>query len=113
MFLTIHAQDITTIDLTSAKFGEIVAGEIFDEIKFIPLETPPDGLLNITITTYYLTDKYILAISFLRILTGSSRAYLFDRENGAFKQVSSFGQCTDEFTGWLCEKKKPVTLGNY
>ena len=48
MFLTINAQDVTTIDLTSAKFEEIVAGEIFEEIKFIPLETHPDGLLNIT-----------------------------------------------------------------
>ena len=105
MLLTMHAQDITTIDLTKVKFGEIAASEIFEEIKFIPLETHPDGLLNITTTTYYLTDKYILAITFLRILTGASRAYLFDRETGAFiKQVSSFGQGPNEFTGWLYDR---------
>ena len=33
MFWTITAQDITYVDLTQAKFGEIPASEIFEEIK--------------------------------------------------------------------------------
>ena len=96
MFCTITAQSITQIDLTKAKFGQIPASIIFEEIKYVPLETHPDGLLNIKVATYYLTDKYIIAMNFL------GGAYLFDRETGKFiREVSSFGPGPDEYRGPL------------
>ena len=105
MLLKISAQNITSIDLTKAVFGEISANTIFEEIKYVPLETHPDGLLVIATTTYYLTDKYIIANTCLPIAFGATRSYLFDRETGAFiRQVSSFGQGPNEYTGSLYER---------
>ena len=96
LFSALNAQNITFIDLTQAKFGEISANRIFEDIKYIPLETHQDGLLNIMSATYYLTDKYIIAMNFL------GGAYLFDRETGKFiREVSSFGQGPDEYAGPL------------
>ena len=95
MVFTLHAQDITEIDLTQAKFVEVPANRIFDEIKFVPLETHKDGLLSMR-STFYLTDKYIIAVKFL---TG---AYLFDRKTGAFiREISSFGQGPDEYKAYI------------
>ena len=95
MFFELNAQNITEIDLTQAKFAEVPANRIFEEIKFVPLETHKDGLLNIR-STYYLTDKYIIAVRFLQ------GAYLFDRKTGAFiREVSSFGQGPDEYSGFI------------
>ena len=91
-----QAQNVTEIDLSQAKFGEVPVNRIFDEIKFVPLETHKDGLLTIR-STFYLTDKYIIAVKFL---TG---AYLFDRKTGAFiREISSFGQGPDEYNGYIC-----------
>ena len=87
MFWMITAQNITYIDLIQARFGEIPSNKIFEEIKFIPLETHTDALLDIRNTKYYLTDKYIIAVTAVRtvIITdsfaqiGGKRAYIFDR----------------------------------
>ena len=96
MFLTLNAQNITYIDLTQAKFGEIPANRVFEEIKYVPLETHTDALLNIRGATYYLTDKYIIAMNFTK------EAYLFDRETGKFiREVSSYGQGPDEYSSPL------------
>ena len=108
VFGSMNAQNIMYIDLTQAKFGEISANSIFEEIKYVPLETHTDGLLDIKNTTYYLTDKYIIATTAVRTITitgtfgqiGGRRAYLFDRETGKFiREVGSFGQGPDEYTG--------------
>ena len=95
LFLTINAQNITSIDLTQAKFERVSSDRIFEEMEFIPLETHEDGLLNMR-STFYLTDKYIIGVNFLK------GAYLFDRKTGAFiREVSSFGQGPDEYTGFI------------
>ena len=95
MIFELNAQNITEIDLTKAKFGEIPANIIFEEIEYVPLETHRDGLLNMR-STFYLTDKYIISVRFL------SGAYLFDRETGAFiREISSFGQGPDEYKGYI------------
>jgi len=92
MFITLHAQNITTIDLTKAKFGEVPASRIFEDVKYIRLETHKDGLLNVNWAHFYLTDKFIVAIN------GFSPVYLFDRETGAFvREVSSKGRGPDEY----------------
>ena len=93
IFLSSNAQNITTIDLAQAKFGEIPANTIFDEIEIIPLELHEDGLLNAN-STFYFNDKYIIG---LRTLRG---AYLFDRKTGSFiREASSIGQGPDEYNG--------------
>ena len=95
MFLALNAQNITNIDLTQVKFEEVPADRIFEDIKFVPLETHKDGLLTMK-STFYLTDKYIVAVTFLK------GAYLFDRETGAFvREVSSFGQGPDQYQGFI------------
>ena len=84
------------IDLTQAKFEVVNAERIFKEIKIVPLETHKDALLNTKSVTYYLTDKYIIAVNFLQ------GAYLFNRETGKFvREISSFGQGPDEYTGYI------------
>ena len=94
----LNAQNITHIDLTRAAFEGINAEKIFKEIEIIPLETHKDALLTAR-TSYYLTDKYIIAVRFLQ------GAYLFDRKTGAFiREVSSFGQGPNEYTGWIIPK---------
>lgn len=86
IFLTSSAQNVTSVDLTKSKFKETNAEEIFKDVKIISLETHKDGLIE-KHCTYYLTDKYIIAVGFLQ------RAYMFDRETGAFiREVSSLGQ---------------------
>ena len=105
MSWVLNAQSLTTIDLVQATFEEIPANRIFEELKIVPLETHPDGLLNIKYATYYLTDKYIIAITPITSISffgSQERAYLFDRETGKFiREVSSFGQGPDEYTGFL------------
>jgi len=96
LFFALNAQNITNVDLTQAKFGIIPASTIFEDIKYIPLETHEDGLLNIKFASYYLTDNYIIAMNFC------GPAYLFDRETGKFiREVSSFGQGPNEYSGPL------------
>ncbi|WP_148373072.1 6-bladed beta-propeller [Bacteroides bouchesdurhonensis] len=98
IFLNSGAQNVTSVDLTKSKFKETNAEEIFEDVKIIPLETHKDGLLK-KYCTYYLTDKYIIAAGFLQ------RAYMFDRETGAFiREVSSLGQDPDEYTGFIYHK---------
>jgi len=98
MIIALYAQNITYIDLTQVKFGDIPANSIFEEIKCVPLETHPAGLLNINHATYYLTDKYIIATASVRMRFDVRVAYLFDRETGAFiRQVSAVGQGPDEY----------------
>ena len=98
IFLTSSAHNVTSVDLTKSKFKETNAEEIFKDVKIIPLETHKDGLLE-KHCTYYLTDKYIIAVGFLQ------RAYMFDRETGAFiREVSSLGQGPDEYTGFIYHK---------
>ena len=95
LFLAINAQNITYIDLTHAKFEEVSSNRIFDEIEYIPLETHKDGLLNMR-STYYLTDKYIIGVNFLK------GTYLFNRKTGAFiREVSSIGQGPNEYNGFI------------
>ena len=96
VFFSMNAQNMICIDLTQAKFGQISANSIFEEIKYVPLETHKGGLLDIKIASYYLTDKYIIAMNFC------GGAYLFDRETGKFiREVSSFGPGPDEYKGPL------------
>ena len=93
-----YAQNIVNIDLTRAKFEETNVDKIFKDIKIIPLETHTDGLLQKN-CTYYLTDKYIIAVDFLK------GAYLFDRKTGAFiREISSEGQGPNEYIGYIYHK---------
>ncbi len=92
----LKAQNITYIDLVQAKSEKINSEKIFKDFELVPLETHEDALLNIKTATYYLTDKYIIAVSFLK------GAYIFDRKTGKFiREVSSFGQGPNEYTGWI------------
>jgi len=96
LFLTLNAQNVIHIDLTQAKFGETPANKIFEEIRYIPLETHKGGLLKVNSASYYLTDKYIIAMNRFK------GAYLFDRETGKFiREISSFGQGPNEYSGIL------------
>lgn len=96
ILLSSNAQKITSIDLENAKFQELNINKICTDIRIVPLETHKDALLNIRNATYYLTDKYIIAISFLQ------GAYLFNRETGAFlREISSIGQGPDQYTGYV------------
>ena len=58
LFFALNAQNITNVDLIQAKFGIIPASTIFEDIRYIPLETHEGGLLNIKFASYYLTDNY-------------------------------------------------------
>jgi hypothetical protein len=99
IFYTLNAQNITYIDLEKAKFEEINIEKIAEDLELVPLETHPDALLKIRETTYYLTDKYIIAANHY------TRSYLFDKETGAFvREVSSKGQGPDEYQGWIYER---------
>jgi hypothetical protein len=92
IFFAVNAQSITYIDLVHPKFEEIPANRIFEKVEYIPLETPKEALLKLQLTTYYLTDKYIIAVASLRA------AYLFDRKTGRFiREISSRGQGPDEY----------------
>ncbi|MDL2244133.1 6-bladed beta-propeller [Parabacteroides sp. OttesenSCG-928-J18] len=92
----LQAQDLIHISLEKAKFGQVKAENIFEEIEIIPLETHKDALLNTQKTAYYVTDKYIIATAFLQ------KTYLFDRKTGAFlREVSGLGQGPDEYAGWI------------
>ena len=98
LIAAINAQSITYIDLTKAKFGDIPANRIFEEIEIVPLETHPDALLNVDHPNYYLTDKYIIAMTSIRKVFSVGVAYLFDRKTGSFiRQVSAIGQGPDEY----------------
>ena len=98
IFITSNAQNIVNIDLTRAKFEETNVDKIFKDIKIIPLETHTDALLKKN-CTYYLTDKYIIAVQFLQ------GAYLFDRKTGTFiREISSVGQGPNEYTGYIYHK---------
>ena len=95
-FVSLNAQNLTIIDITQAKLGEIPAETIFEKIEFVPLETHKDGLLNMKEATFYLSEKYIIGMNFL------GGAYLFDRVTGKFiREISSFGPGPDEYTNPL------------
>ena len=97
IFFTLNAQNIINIDLTRAKFVEIPAERVFEDIKYVRLETHTDGLLNIKFVSFYLTEKYIIAVNDLQ------RAYLFNRETGTFiRRVGSIGQGPNEYSGIIC-----------
>ncbi|GHT22663.1 hypothetical protein FACS189430_04780 [Bacteroidia bacterium] len=91
----LNAQNLTYIDMAQAKFENKNAEEIFKDFEIVPLETHKNGLL-IPRASYYLTDKYIIGMNFLR------NAYLFDRKTGAFiREISSYGRGPDEYEGLL------------
>ena len=97
-YFALNSQNVTYIDLSKAKFEEINAEKLFEEFEIVPLETHKDGLLKIR-DHYYLTKKYIIAV------TPLTAAYLFDRKTGAFiREISSFGQGPDEYAGMIYER---------
>ena len=98
LYFTLNAQNLVNIDLTRAKFEATNADKIFKDFKIVSLETHEDAFLKKN-CTFYLTDKYIIAVELFQ------GAYLFDRKTGAFiREVSSFGQGPDQYTGYIFPK---------
>ena len=98
LFFTLNAQNVTYIDITQAKYEEINAEKIFENIRVVPLETHEDGLLTKS-ASYYLTEKHVIGMNFLE------GAYLFDKNTGHFiREISSHGQGPDQYIGPLSNR---------
>lgn len=93
MTFTLLGQNVINIDFAKAKHEKVDVSRLYDQIEYVPLELSPKALIKIKNATYYLSDKYIIAVNFF------VGAYLFDRKSGKFiREVSKFGSGPKEYT---------------
>jgi len=93
MMFSLVGQHVVNIDLTKAKHVKVEINKLYDRIEYVPLELSPKALIKIKSASYYLSEKYIIAMNFF------VGAYLFDRKSGKFiREVSRFGSGPKEYT---------------
>lgn len=87
----LYAQSTFFVDNRKAKECAISLSYFASKIEYVPLETTAECLLYPS-SRYYVTDKYIVAVSLFEA------AYLFDRKTGRYiHQITRKGQAPGEF----------------
>lgn len=84
-----------SIDLDNVKYQPVHADTVFAQVEYVCLETKPECLLIDGMSSFYVTDKYIVANN---RMFGGEGAYLFDRRSGKFlHEIGKRGQGPDEY----------------
>lgn len=93
---SLHSQSVFVIDNQKAIEGTVPLSTFASGIEYVPLETTSECLLE-PHSRYYVTDKYIVAVSMFRA------AYLFDRKTGRYiHEITRHGEAPGEFA-FKCE----------
>lgn len=86
-------QSVINIDLTKAKYEKVDINRLYNIIEYVSLKLTPNALIKIKNATYYLSEKYIIAVNFF------VGAYFFDRKSGKFiREISRFGSEPNEYS---------------
>ncbi len=87
------AQYPIIIDIEEALLQKGSSEVVFEEARFIPLETTAESLIDNPDDQYYLTPQHIISVDHF-----FGNVYIFDRQTGEFiKQVSRRGQGPEEY----------------
>lgn len=93
LFITcqLYSQSLIVIDAKKAKEESIPLSSFASKVEYVALETTAECLLHPS-CRYYLTDKYIVAVSMFEA------AFLFDRKTGQYiHRITQKGQAPGEF----------------
>jgi len=92
----LHSQNLIVIDTKEAKEESIPLSSFASKVEYVALETTSECLLRPS-DRYYLTDKYVVAVSMFKA------AFLFDRKTGRYiHRITQKGQAPGEFS-FKCE----------
>ncbi|MDR2775850.1 MAG: 6-bladed beta-propeller [Tannerella sp.] len=84
-----------SIDPDHVNYQPAYTDEMFVSMEYVCLETSPECLLIAEMSSYYVTDKYIVAYN---KMFGGTGAYLFERKSGKFLyEIGKRGQGPDEY----------------